>query len=89
MANVTATNPIIGDTVGTLISGQSRCHTIIYSGGTTAGHMAILTDKKGNIVCKLTSAGNGDTVVANFMRDLTSDGLVLSAISSGTVYIYQ
>lgn len=89
MANVTATNPIIGDTVGTLVTGQNRVHTIVYSGGTTAGHMATLTDKKGNIVAKLTATGNGDTVSINFTRDLHSDGLVLSVISSGAVYIYR
>lgn len=89
MANVTATNPIIGDTVGTLVTGQSRVHTIVYSGGTTAGHMATLTDKMGNIVAKLTCSANGETASVSFPRDLHSDGLVLSVISSGAVYIYR
>lgn len=90
MANDTTGNPWKLDTTGVITTGLLRVRGVRWVGGTTAGHAATILDNNGDTLW--TSVASG----ANYVEsDLINSGptgwnwqgLNLSALQSGTVYI--
>jgi hypothetical protein len=90
MANSLTTNPIVLDTVNGSIDGFLSIKTLMYTGATTAGHGFTLKNYNGDktiMSCKTTASGN--VIVPFCDRVNFPEGMKLTAIDSGTLYIYQ
>ena len=86
MANLTAQNPIILDTVGTIYDATQRpCIAgVAYVGSLAAGDKAVLTDINDKVIYELIANGPDPMIPIG----MYPQGLKLASINSGKVYVY-
>ncbi len=89
MANIITNSPYVLNTVGTVsnLPAKILVASVVYSGGTVAGHRCLLLESAGGrVVADITIAAAGET------RQITVndiyDGLHLTTLSSGVCYVY-
>lgn len=91
MANNVNQNPFILDTAADDILATTiplEPKAMLWSGASTAGHVAQLEDGSEAVKCVLSATGNGDTVVFYFPPGFVMKGLSVGTLQSGTIYLY-
>lgn len=92
MANVHRKGLIVIDTVGSASVAQAVISKIRWVGATTAGHTATVTDTAGNVFWASQASGanyvESDDYAQRDQSKRTLTGIVASALTSGTLYIY-
>ena len=91
MANITSNNPWVLDSTGAVTTMNLRVKGVRWSGGTTAGHAAIIKDKNGAVVWSSLAAG-ANNVEADDINNpggsgLDWQGLTVDTLASGKLYI--
>jgi hypothetical protein len=69
------------------VQGRFKVHGIRWVGPTTAGHIALISDTAGRAIWHATASANGVSTESR-LRFWLKDGLVITTLSSGTLYIY-
>jgi hypothetical protein len=58
---------------------------LIYTGATTAGHKAVVTDSADATICTLQAAVAGETVPIYFYGNISFNGIKIGTLDSGEV----
>lgn len=88
MANATLGDPWIIDTgSSTLATGHVKVRRVRWTGATTAGHVAILTDTAGLV--KWTSEASGANYAEESAASFSCTGLKVTTLGSGKLYLYM
>lgn len=95
MANSTTLNPLVIDTAGgsAILTTTIRVRKIRWTGGSTAGHAAVVQDQNGNAFWESLASGANyveesdfSTIDSNAIR---INGLKVPTLGSGKLYIYM
>ncbi len=92
MANVFRKGLIVADTVAAATTAPVVISKIRWVGATTAGHAATITNTAGNVFWSTVASGanyvESDDFAQRDQSKRTMDGITVSALGSGTLYIY-
>lgn len=95
MANSTTLNPLVIDTSGAsaILTTPIRIRKIRWTGGTTAGHTAIVKDQNDNAFWESIASGSNYVEESDFStidsNSIRINGLKVTALGSGKLYIYM
>ena len=92
MANILTKNPYVLDTTGTVVVAGNDADAMMidfvrWVGATTAGHQCLLKDAAGGII--FDSYATGSNYVEQAPIRKRYNGLTLTTLASGTLYIYR
>lgn len=86
MANSTATNPLVLDSTGTVLTGPVTIRAVVYTA--VDGSTLLLSDGAGNAVLGLETDAGDLNPSLTVPGGIKVDGLAVTTIDAGTAYVY-